>query len=72
MGAQARRNCAQQLITLFVAEAVIDQLEAVQIDEEDAHRRPRVGGALQRLAEGVDELGPVGEAGELIVKDPMA
>ncbi len=70
--AQPRRDRPQQLVALVVAEAVVDQLEVVEVEEEDAHGGSGVLGAGQRLVKGVDELGAVGKAGEGVVEDPVA
>ena len=39
VGAQPRRDRAQQLVAGVVAEAVVDQLEVVEVEEEDPDRR---------------------------------
>ena len=39
VGAQARGDRAQQLVAGVVAEAVVDQLEVVEVEEEDPDRR---------------------------------
>ena len=43
VGAQPRRHRAQQLVAGVVAEAVVDQLEVVEVEEEDPDRRARGG-----------------------------
>ena len=67
-GATAR----QQIVAGVVADAVVDQLEVVEVEEEDADRRARGDAAAQRVAQRVDEAGPVGQAGQRVVQDPVA
>ena len=50
VGAQPRRDRPQQLVAGVVAEAVVDQLEVVEVEEEDADRRAGRGAAPQRVA----------------------
>ena len=73
-GAQARleppRDRDQQLVADQVAEAVVDDLEAVEVEEEDGEaacsgcRRARA----MRLAQAVHEQRAVGQAGERVVE----
>ena len=63
VGAQPRRHRPQQLVAGVVAHAVVDQLEVVEVEEEDPDRRARDGAALERVAQRVDEAGPVRQAG---------
>src|SRR3712207_8926644 len=49
----------QQAVAGGVAEAVVDQLEPVQVEEEDGDREGGAGGAGQRLLEPVEEEGAV-------------
>ena len=72
VGAQPRRHRPQQLVAGVVAEAVVDQLEAVEVEEEDPDRRAGAVRASQRVAERVDEAEPVGQAGERVVEDAVA
>jgi len=51
-----------------VAEAVVDQLEVVQVDEEDGGRALRSGAAVERLVQPLLEGDPVGQAGERVVE----
>jgi len=44
-----------------MAEAVVDRLEVVEVDQEDADRPLRAGAAHERMLEPVAEQGPVGE-----------
>ncbi len=72
VGAQARRHGAQQGVAGVMAEAVVDQLEVVEVEEEDADRRARDRGFAESVAEGVDEAEPVGEPGQRVVQDAVA
>ena len=72
VGAQPRRDRAQQGVAGVVAEAVVDQLEVVEVEEEDPDRRAGDGRALQRVVERVDEAEAVGQAGEGVVEDAVA
>ena len=59
----------QHLITDLVSKAVIDQLEAIQVDKQ--HRRmtcPRLGLTLQRLGQQLADLLPVGQPGQLVMQ----
>ncbi|MNV16520.1 hypothetical protein D3C71_1072860 [compost metagenome] len=64
---QAGRGGLQQRITGGMAEAVVDVLEAVQVDEQHGQR----GAAIARLLDGLRRLFtqqyPVGQAGQQIV-----
>ena len=74
VGAQRRfepsRDRLQQLVADGVPEAVVDDLEAVEVEEQ--HRRAALGvvalGAPDRLVEAVDEQHAVREAGERVVQ----
>ena len=72
VGAQPRRDLAQQFVARVVADAVVDQLEVVEVEEEDADRRAGGEAAAQRVAQRVDEAEPVGQAGEGVVEDAVA
>ena len=50
VGAQARRHRPQQVVAGVVADAVVDQLEVIKVEEEDADRRARGDAAAQRVA----------------------
>ena len=69
---QARGDRAQQFVAAMVADAVVDELEAVEVEEQDPDRSPGDGAALERDLERLDEAGPVGEAGERVVQDAVA
>ena len=72
VGAQPRRDGAQQGVAGVVAEAVVDQLEVVEVEEEDPDRRAGDRGAAERVVDRVDEAEPVGQAGEGVVEDAVA
>ena len=56
---------AQQLVTDGMAEAVVDHLEVVEVDEQ---HRDRAGlGAVEAPPELFEEVGPVRQAGQLVV-----
>ena len=63
------RDRAQQLVAGRVAEAVVDRLEVVEVDEQ--HRELVARGAAvarERLLEAVLEQRPVGEPGQRVVE----
>ena len=72
VGAQPRRDGAQQGVAGVVAEAVVDELEVVEVEEEDPDRRAGDRGAAERVVDRVDEAEPVGQAGEGVVEDAVA
>jgi hypothetical protein len=54
-----------------VAEAVVDRLEVVQVQQEQGRRRPgRVAEAAEGLAQPPGEPGPVGQPGERVDAGP--
>ena len=58
----------QQFVAGHVAETVIDDLEAVEVEEENGELEPvRPLGARDRAAEPIREQGAVGQAGEDVV-----
>ena len=68
---QPPRHLDEHAIAAVVAEAVVDRLEVVDVDEEDRHlpaRRPLQ--ALERHPEAVEEQRAVGQVGERIVHRP--
>ena len=64
--AQARADQAQQLVAGLVAEAVVDALEAVEVEVEDdqAPQAAGLAGPLDLLGEALGELQPVGQPGD--------
>ena len=72
VGAQPRGDGAQQGVAGVVAEAVVDELEVVEVEEEDPDRRAGDRGAAERVVDRVDEAEPVGQAGERVVEDAVA
>ena len=67
---QPARDGDQQPVSHLVPERVVDELEAVEVEEEDRGRGGRVGalGAPDRLVEPVQEQHAVREAGERVVQ----
>ena len=63
------RDRDQQPVSRLVAERVVDELEAVEVEEEDGGRRLRGGalGTADRLVEAVEEEHAVRQAGEGVV-----
>ena len=66
-GGQALCHCAQNLIAGVVAEAVIDVLEAVEVEEQDRQHLAAALGALQCLVELLAEQAAVRQFGEFVV-----
>ncbi len=62
----------EQLVARVVAEAVVDHLEAVEVEEEHRHHRFVVVQALQRGVETVDGERAVRQLGERVVECEMA
>ena len=69
-GLEALRDRLQQLVAARVAERVVDDLEAVEVEEQD--RGAALGvvalGAADRLVEAVEEEHAVGQPGERVVQ----
>ena len=66
-GAQPRSDDAQQLVSGRMPEGVVDELEAVQVDEQQRDLLPLAPGALQRPRQVVLELQAVGQPGQRVV-----
>jgi hypothetical protein len=64
---QARAHLAEQLVPVRVPEAVVDLLEAVQVDQEQGDLAGRAAGRGQALVELVAQQFPVRQAGECVV-----
>jgi hypothetical protein len=47
-----------------MAEAIVDDLEAIEVQKEDGESRPQRRAVAERLREPVQEEGPVGQARE--------
>ena len=60
----------QQLVARPVAHRVVDELEVVEVDEEDAHD-PRPSSAGECPLDPVPEQHPVREPGERVVERPV-
>lgn len=63
---QAFRDGAEHAVPRFMAQAVVDPLEAVEIDEEERRARTPLA-ACERVREPVEEEGAIRQAGEQIV-----
>ena len=55
-----------------MAEAVVDQLELIEIEEQDRAQRAATLHPLERVLETVAEQHPVGQPGQRVVQSPMA
>ncbi len=66
--AQAMRDLLQHRVAGGMAEAVVDRLEVVEVDEDHAHRRLLAGRAGERVADAIGEERAVGEARDGIVE----
>ena len=71
VGPQPRRDRPQQLVAGVVAEAVVDQLEVVEVEEEDSDRRAGDRRPPQRVGQRLDEAGPVRQPRQRVVEDPV-
>jgi hypothetical protein len=65
--AQARRHRHQEHVASLVAHAVVDELEAVQVDQHHPHRMAAAVGPGHCLAETVLQQRAVGQAGQHVV-----
>ena len=61
---QPPRHGREQLVALVVSEAVVDRLEAVQIQQEDRRSAAGARGASERVIHAVAEDGTVRQPGE--------
>ena len=65
----APRHLHQQLVAHVVAQTVVDQFEAVEVDEHQRPHMRRVGlRARHRTGQAFHEAAPVGQPGEAVVK----
>jgi hypothetical protein len=64
-GPEAGRGVGEQAVAGLVAEAVVDRLQAVEVDDEDGHGLAPGG----RGPDGVEERHPGGEVGDRVVED---
>ena len=67
-GVQALGHLDEQPVAGGVAEAVVDLLEAVQVEEQHGHRRRLALGPLEGVVDPVLEQGPVGQRGQRVVE----
>ena len=65
---EAPRHLLQHRVAGRVAEAVVDGLEVVQVDEHDADRRAAADRAHDRVLDAVGEQRAVGEARDRVVE----
>src|SRR4051812_7664527 len=69
-GLEPVRDGREQLVAGRVPQRIVDELEAVEVEEQD--RRAAFGmvaqGAADRLVEAIDEQHPVGQAGQRVVQ----
>ena len=65
---QARGRGAQELVAGGVADAVVDGLEAVEVDEEHAQLGLAAGRHVERVLEAVEEERAVGQPGQRVVE----
>ena len=63
-----RAIALEHLVTDEVTLRVVDDLEAVEVDEEHADAGPGAARVVERLAQALDEHGTVGETGERVVR----
>ena len=59
---------AQQLVAGAVAERVVDELEAVEVEEQHGDRRPAARAVVERQREAVHEQRAVRQAGQRVVQ----
>ena len=66
-------STVEQLVAGEVPEAVVDQLEAVEVEEQHGEQvAPAAAGPVERALQPLHEEGAVGQAGERIVGPPVA
>ncbi len=66
------RHLAQQVVTDVVTEGVVDDLEAVEVDDHQCHQAAGAPGLRQGLVRPGGELRPVRQAGQGIVQRVVA
>ena len=54
-----------------MAQGVVDHLESVEVQEQHADHPVVAGRPMQRILQTVQQQGPVGESGELVVIGPL-
>jgi len=69
---QAPRHFHQQFVAGDMTERVVDDLEAVQVDQQQAHLMAQAPRVLERTFGAPHQLAPVGQAGERIEVGQMA
>ena len=68
---QTPRDRLQQLVTVVMTKAVIDDLESIKIDEEHAGRLVPPRRARKRLLQAIHEQRTIRQVGEWIVEGPI-
>ncbi len=70
-GADAVGDLAEQVVADVVAPGVVDQLEAVDVEEEQGDVGAVAAGPGEGLLQVVEQERPVGEAGQRVVEGPV-
>ena len=70
-GGEPSAHRDEQLVAGVVAEAVVDDLEAVEVEEEHRHHGPAVTEAGEGGVEPLDRERTVGQVGERVVEREM-
>ena len=71
-GAQPFGDRPQQVVADVVAQRIVDGLEVVEIQEQDADATLFAVGGVDRLGEAVEQQGAVGQSGQRVVGGQMA
>ena len=67
-----RRHRGEQFVSDLMAEAVVDELEVIEIEEQDGGGRLAAPLPAERLVEPVEEQDAIGQTGERVVECPVA
>ena len=65
---EALGELGQQLVAALVAEAVVDDLEAVEVEHEHGDGAAVAGGERERVVDAVDEQRAVRQPGQRVVQ----
>ena len=68
---EPHRDLAEQLVAALMAERVVDELEAVDVEHEHGDRAAVAGSECERVVHAVDEQRAVGQARERVVQRPV-
>ena len=71
-GEEPGRHQAQHAVADVVAEAVVDALEIVEVEQDQRYRAVVARGLRQRLAETILQQAAIGQPGELVVAGQAA